>query len=349
MKLDDLQKIGHDLFPALKLCRIGGNNLGEQLCFKRWNESLELLGNYRFTPWLITNGHLLTPDRIRKLVENEFTIDISIDAASEEKYSRIRGASLKKLIGNVRALSRERERQNKMKCKIAFSFTAFRDNISELPDLLNLAAEIGVNQITAIHFMPTTEEQRYQSLFYHQTTANEVFSKAKQLSERLGIRLLLPSLYTVKELSSNGEVPKISVEGNASSGRKGKTQCFHPWTSVSISERGEVYPCCQSNTLMGSFENSTFREIWNNRRYQKLRKTVNSANPPKYCRDCALRGNTLTGIDCGSNEYFLRNINMNGYFKSGYQTYLNIKVFLNENRFTRRIYPTLRNLYKKIQ
>ena len=41
MERDLFRKIENDLFSTLKLCRIGGNNLGEQLCYKMWDELFE--------------------------------------------------------------------------------------------------------------------------------------------------------------------------------------------------------------------------------------------------------------------------------------------------------------------
>jgi radical SAM protein with 4Fe4S-binding SPASM domain len=352
MERELFQKLETDLFSTLKLCRIGGNNLGEQLCCEMWDEHFETFAKYSFIPWLITNGHLLTAKRIRKLVESECHIDISIDAATESKYWRIRGASLEKLIRNVHEIARERERQGKKKCRINFHFTAFQENINDLSDLLRIGAEIGIDQVTAIHFLPTTEEQRHQSLFYHQTTANEVFLEAKQLSEKLSIKLLIPQLYPIAKLSREENLSFKQINRSFLSGSKSKvmpvTKCIHPWKSVSINERGEVFPCCQSNLMMGTLQHSAFGDIWNNKRYQRLRKTVNSADPLKDCTECPLRGNTLTGTDCENNEYFLKSLNYQRSTKIGKQAYFYIKEFLNRNKFTKKIYPTLRYLYKRI-
>ena len=246
----------------------------------------------------------------------------------------------------------ERKRQGKKKCRINFHFTAFQENINDLPDLIRIGAEIGIDQVTAIHFLPTTEQQRNQSLFYHQTTANKVFLEAKQLSEKLNIRILIPQLYPIAKLSREENLSfKQTIRSPLSRNKsevKPVNKCIHPWESVSINERGEVFPCCQSNLMMGTLQHSAFRDIWNNKRYRRLRKTVNSANPLKDCRECPLRGNTLTGTDCDNNEYFLTNLNYQRSNKIGKQAYFYIKEFLNKNRYTKKIYPTLRYLYKRI-
>jgi hypothetical protein len=69
---------------------------------------------------------------------------------------------------------------------------------------------------------------------------------------------------------------------------------------------------------MGDLKTSSFDEIWNNRRYQKLRRTVNSDNPLPDCRRCVLRGATFTSVDCEEGSYFLRNLEHPGWIKSAW-------------------------------
>jgi len=353
MDQEVFQRIEDDLLPSLNLCRIGGNNLGEQLCCLKWDEYVKKMTKYALRPWLITNGLLLTRKRIKTLVENDFLIDISIDGANAESYQRIRGANFNKLINNVIEIDSQRKKHENTNCQIAFAFTAFQENIKELPDLIELAAQIGVDKITTIHFMPMIEKQRLQSLFYHQTTANNVFGHAKKMADRLGIEILVPQAYPIHKLENEEKKyidssKDLSAKKTPSHHRHIK-QCYHPWTSVSINQRGDVFPCCQSNYYMGNLKKNTFKQIWNNKRYQKLRKTVNSDHPAKDCKECPLRGNTLTGTDCANNEYFLRNINKKGFFQLGKIEHLGIKAFLKDNVFTKSIYPLLSYFYKKIQ
>lgn len=354
MSQELFQKIEKELFPTLKQCRIGGNTLGEQLFTKNWNEYSERMTKYSFTPWLITNGQSLTSDRIKKLVENEFTIDISIDAATDEKYYEIRGARLVKLINNVREIYKERDRQKKTKCKIIFSITAFWENIYQLPKLVSLAAELEVDEITVTHFIPSVEAQRYQSLFYHQTTANEVFIEAKQLAEKLRVKISLPPLYPVRRINSIEELKiqdsklKDRVNLNVSKDKfRSDKKCLHPWTSTSINEKGEVYPCCHSFLLMGDLKKSNFEEVWNNKRYQKLRKTVNCTNPMPDCQDCIVRGGTFTSVECDRGEYFLKTINFPTFLGTR-TSYKKARQFLNSYRWGQWLWSKLRYFYKNI-
>ena len=314
------ERVKAQVFPHLELCRIGGNNFGEQLFSRHWNDYSADMRAFPFTPWVITNGQVLNASRIRELVAAGYVVDISIDAASEEKYREIRGASLAHLVEHVTAIAAERERVDatqapaRRRCRIIFSFTAFAENIAELPALVKLAASLHVDEITVTHYMPTLEEQRFQSLFYHQSTANRLFEESRALATQLGVEMRLPPAYEDRSLSQVSCL-KPPVKKRMRHRAPDETApsdlpppCLHPWTSVSINEKGQVYPCCQSNLLLGDLRTSSFEEIWNGRRYQRLRRTVNSANPLSDCRRCVLRGETFTSVDCAEPAFFLRAI-----------------------------------------
>lgn len=72
---------------------------------------------------LTTNGTLIKGETVKKLMEtNLFSIDISIDAYSEETYGEIRrGGNFKDVVSNVKALLKYREENNK-RTKLVVSF-----------------------------------------------------------------------------------------------------------------------------------------------------------------------------------------------------------------------------------
>jgi len=347
-------RVKQEVFPWLQLLRVGGNNLGEQLFAKSWTRYAGEIKDGGFTPWLITNGQTLNKARIADLVAAGYIIDISIDASTEEKYRQIRGASLAKLAENVRAIVADREARRQAHpdapvAKVMFSFTAFADNIGELPGLVRLAAELGVDEVFATHFMPSLEGQRYQSLFYHQQSANQAFDDARAIARETGVVVHLPANYHVRSL---GHEDSLRVRVRDRYGReiehKPKNDdippCAHPWTSVSIDEKGQVFPCCQSNLLMGDLRTQTFAEVWNGRRYQKLRKTVNTTEALPDCRRCVLRGATFTSVDCDEPSFFLRNLDMPNLNTSA--RHAQLRDWFAKTRVGRWVWQTGRSAYK---
>jgi radical SAM protein with 4Fe4S-binding SPASM domain len=342
------------LFPYLTLLRIGGNNLGEMLFAKSWNRYAAAINQETFTPWLITNAQTLNKARISELVEAGYIIDISIDAATEERYRQIRGASLARLAAHVREMVAAREAHRRAApdaraARIIFSFTAFADNIDELPGLVRLGAELGVDEVVATHYMPSLEGQRYQSLFYHQRMANRAFDEARAAARETGIGLQVPPNYLLKPIGHEETLraavkQRYAGQSQAGSKAEGIPPCAHPWTSVSINEKGEVYPCCQSNLLMGDLRKSSFEEIWNNRRYRKLRQTVNTKDALPDCRQCVLRGATFTSVDCAEGSFFLRNLDLPNWHTDPFRARL--RGWLARSRAGRRLWGVARSVYK---
>lgn len=353
MTSDVFARVKQSLFPMLEFLRIGGNNLGEQLFAKSWPTFADEIKHGPFTPWLITNGQTLNRARIGDLVEAGYVIDISIDAASDAGYRQIRGASLTKLIDNVRAIVEARDARAtagaRPAAKVMFSFTAFADNIGELPGLVRLAAQLRVDEVVVTHYMPSFEGQRQQSLFYHQQTANTAFDEARAIARDAGLALRVPPNYRIKSLGHEAALRDRvrsrypAAETPAPAG-DAIPPCAHPWTSVSIDEKGQVFPCCQSNLLMGDLRTSSFEEIWNNRRYRKLRRTVNTAKALPDCRQCVLRGASFTSVDCDEPAFFLRNLELTTWTSGTWHARL--REWFAHTRVGRRVWQAGRSAYK---
>lgn len=65
--------------------------------------------------------------------------------------------------------------------------------------------------------------------------------------------------------------------------------CDHVVNTITIRWNGDVVPCCYDliNTMvMGNILNERIEDIWNNEKYQKLRKDIDEFNPPNLCKNC---------------------------------------------------------------
>lgn len=70
--------------------------------------------------------------------------------------------------------------------------------------------------------------------------------------------------------------------------------CYEPWQTTYVTYDGHVRPCCAMGESFGNLLDSSFEEIWNSKKLQLLRRTVNSKNPAFIeCRDCYLRNKNV--------------------------------------------------------
>jgi radical SAM protein with 4Fe4S-binding SPASM domain len=130
------------------------------------------------------------------------------------------------------------------------------------------------------------EELEKESLFYHQKIAQRIFYISKKKAANLGIHLSLPRSFVkfgeIGGARGSRETEKVKEINEV----KKNILCYEPWHSTFISFDGKVYPCCYNHKIMGDLTNQSFRQIWNGKHYQELRKKINSENPPKECKEC---------------------------------------------------------------
>jgi MoaA/NifB/PqqE/SkfB family radical SAM enzyme len=290
-----------EILPHLTRIQFGGSNFGEQLMAPHWDTYFERVSKQKIGVSLVSNGTLLSPERIKKLVGAGVEFNFSLEGIAQESYEAIRGYSFKKFLSIIEQTCEEKIRRADSGARVNLGFTASRNNIEEVTKLLRMAAELGIDRVTITHFAPWDESQRQHSLVYHKELSNKIFGQAENLASELNLFVDLPRPFQIKndlEESKYHERHPKSVS----------KPCYHPCESVSINESRDVMPCCATSAIMGNLEKSTFSAIWNGNKYKKLRRTVNSPRPLVFCRDCAFRGIELHGkepLSFSSDERFL--------------------------------------------
>src|SRR5687768_6430866 len=96
-----------------------------------------------------TNGMLLTRDRARRLVEGGLGwLHVSLDGATAETYESIRaGTDFERVCANVAGLLEQRRAAGSESPLVSLVFVAMRRNVAELPALVRLAHELGVQRV----------------------------------------------------------------------------------------------------------------------------------------------------------------------------------------------------------
>jgi radical SAM protein with 4Fe4S-binding SPASM domain len=350
MSLDVFNIIKAAIFPYLDTCKFGGNNIGEQLIAEELDYFLTQIKQFAFHPILATNGLLLTKQKILNLIKAGWTIDFSTEGATQETYKNVRGNHFKKFISNVAECCNLRNLHQEAGAMIRLCFTIFYDNAHELTRLITLGAELGVDEILVTHFIPMREGQRHQSLVYHKGMANAIFKEAGSIAEKLAIKLRLPKPFHINKMNELDEKPLNTT------GTESFRKCYHPWTSISVNEKGDIFPCCITYVKMGNLRHNSFTEIWNGKRYQKFRKTVNSLAPKEMCRNCSLRGKALTSHLCNNDDALLCIINPINHLRINpterldtlYFFRLKIKELLGRSTLSGKYLEKTRSIYKKL-
>jgi radical SAM protein with 4Fe4S-binding SPASM domain len=285
-----VKKLEAQLFPHLERIQFGGNNFGEPLLASNWDSCFARVCHFRMRISLVTNGTLLTAERIRAMVDAGVEFNFSMEGATPQSYEKVRGHKFAEFVRVLEEVCRQKDRNPATRARANLGFTASYGNILEITELIVLASRLGVDRITVTHFVPWKESQRQNSLVYHPELSNDMLQSARRMAAEAKLTIDLPEPFASGENSGGAGGQQVRQSGESPA-------CNLPWTSVSINEQGDVMPCCATSVVMGNLNSADLRDIWNGRRYAKLRDTVNSPRAMGFCRNCALRG-----IKVGSDE-----------------------------------------------
>jgi MoaA/NifB/PqqE/SkfB family radical SAM enzyme len=279
ISFENFVQAARQLFPtALEVRFCSG---GEPYLHRDLEDMLRLARRYQTATWLLSNGMLLTEKRVRTLVREElvsrhgFSVD-GIKAATVEKV-RI-NANLAMIFDKIQMLRRIRAEEGKRKPKIIIRYTLMRSNLEELPEAVDYWGRLGIDQLDGNYLSLCNDVDRRESLYFHQALTAEVFAEADRVARHYPrFKLKLPPLPGQKKV---GQRPQ---------------KCRSPWDFVYLSPDGCVLPCyCSWGTIsLGNiYEDTPFKDIWNNAGYQALRRTVNNDSLEKhypYCAGCERR------------------------------------------------------------
>jgi MoaA/NifB/PqqE/SkfB family radical SAM enzyme len=282
-------------FPQMQRVLLHG--IGEPLLNHELGEIIRYLKSRAVEVIINSNGTLLTPKWQEQLIESGLDqYRCSIDGATDETYARIRGANLlPKLRKGLEGLVKTKERLGAATPSISIWCVATRENLQELPDLLQLAADLGVPEVYMQRLVYFARESDQQfglarddlAIFGKEDEAEErIIEECTQLSLQLGIDFQ----------ASGGRNPVKSLAAARPADFAPWQACMRPWTTAYVTANGNCLPCCISpfatddygGLILGNLFKRPFSEIWNEPLYQKFRTNLLSEHPNKACASCGV-------------------------------------------------------------
>ncbi|HEV2777798.1 MAG TPA: radical SAM protein [Actinophytocola sp.] len=289
-----------DALPALTRVTLQG--LGEPLLAPHLLDMIRYATDRRIEVGFNSNGVLLDRRWARDLVAaGTGWVHISLDGATAATYEDVRHSTafrpqpgqFDRVVANLRTLVAERAAAGAARPVVKVVCVAMRRNVAELADLVELAADLGVDELWVQNlshtFGDTDPAGRYagireyaaeESLTGDQETARRAFAAAAAAADTRGLALRLPRL-------ADHPAPRHA----------GQPGCTWPWESGYVTHRGEVQPCCMvmgsDRATLGRLPEQPFPSIWTGERYQQFRRRLLGDDPPDVCRGCALYRGTF--------------------------------------------------------
>jgi MoaA/NifB/PqqE/SkfB family radical SAM enzyme len=280
-----------DQFPVLD--RVVLHGLGEPLL----NKELPLMIRYlkeRGTYVLFnSNGILLNEKRGQALIDSGLDeYRLSMDGSSREMYAHVRGVdAFDKIWRNMRAFIAMQNAQQATTPRVSVWFTAMRENLHELPGLIELAHEAGIREVymQRLVYFETGLAASKQALFRRSSQEElDLVNQCEQRCKEIGI-------------SFNAAGSATPVESLVRDfGDRPWSGCGRPYSLTYITSSGNVLSCCfapfghrsareyQEERVLGNVFQEPISAIWQGERYEAFRRAFESNTPARHCSQCGL-------------------------------------------------------------
>lgn len=245
---------------------------GEPTIHPQFNEMLEIINRHSARKYFCTNGMNLK--KIKQTIF-DYEVDVfavSLDGATDETNGRIRrGSKIGQITEDLKDIVRIKKERGLQYPWINFVFCAMKSNIRELPDLVRLAAEIGIEEVKVVYLTVFGEDLLEESLWGQEDLVRKTFEEAIKVGDELGIVLKLPHYI-----------------GEDEAGEKLHKDCYVAWRDFFLGSDGYVRPCMSTPIHFFEYDKEKeFMEMWNAPEYQEYRENVNNQgkmdNPCKRC------------------------------------------------------------------
>ncbi|MEV0680189.1 radical SAM protein [Actinosynnema sp. NPDC050436] len=249
-------RVADELFDTALLVDLRG--WGESTILKGFPHAVDRVLASGARLRLVTNGQVNNRSVWDRMMAANSQVVLSCDAASQDLFSKLRsGGTLERLRRTAGDLVRFRDEHGADPHGLSLYVVVSRPNLDELPDIVALADDLGIRQVT---FAPIQIGLDHP---WHLSHDLDGVRRALDLStaraRELGVRLQLASSLDV-ELNLDDDV---------------KQMCMHPWAYAYISYQGRVGFCDHligmTKYTFGSLTESSFEDIWNSEGFRHLR------------------------------------------------------------------------------
>ena len=241
-----------------------------------------------------TNAALLTHRRQVELIESGLDeLRVSLDGSTPETYLKVRGIpAFERVIANVGEMVCTKRELHASTPRLSFWVTGMRENLAELPDVVDLAARIGVEEVylqrmvfgfgDGVDALAREDQSIYDGF---RDEAEAIITEADRRAREHGVVFRGSDTLSPRESIAIREQPAQPWRA-----------CSRPLRLAYITARGTALPCCiapftdapYESIILGNYLRDGVQAVWSGEAYRKFREQLYSAEPPTACRNCGL-------------------------------------------------------------
>ena len=261
---------------------------GEPTIHPKFRDILEFLNQYPVRKYFVTNGTTL--HRIKEYLF-DYNVDImavSLDGATAKTNNAIRRkSSFDQIVSGLRAIVQHKRGVKTNYPYINFVYTLMRSNLCELPGMVDLAHDLGIEEVKAVYMTSFSESLKDEVLWNRAGEVKSAFAETIERGDKLGIKVKLPY-----------------IQGEDVAGDKFHKDCFVGWRDFFVGADGVIRPCQSiSRKLLHISRYDSFQEAWNSEEMVNFRSVVNDHDEMwEGCKHCYQSSHT----NCNRRSSFLQ-------------------------------------------
>jgi radical SAM protein with 4Fe4S-binding SPASM domain len=245
---------------------------GEPTMHPQFIDFLKWAENFGLRKYFCTNGIKLG-ELMPAIFEYKVdVIAVSMDAANHELNNAIRrGADFNVIVNNLKSITSEKKHIGTPWPYMNFVTTLMKKNLHEFPKIVQLAADIGLDEVKGVFLTVFDEAMANESLYNSMDEVREVFDEAYRIASDTGVKLKIPHLC-----------------GEDSAGDAYHKPCYTAWRDFFLGSDGYVRPCMSTPLKFFHIDHyETFDEMWNSVELIDFRKNVNEDSAMNVsCKRC---------------------------------------------------------------
>ncbi len=271
MSFENFKKI-IDSIPTLLKVTIQG--MGEPLLAPDFLKMVSYANQKDISVTTTLNATFINEEIAQKTVASGLSrMYISLDGATKETYEKIRkGADFDKTLDGIRNLINARKKKGDP--FIDLWMVGIDDNILELPRMVDLACDLGVDSLSLQPDVTYWGKEEFRGKIKEKALSN----KAEEVSK------------IIKEAQDKASKKGLNFIYIRKTRFTPEQPCVWPWQAGFIATDGRMVPCClladPEIINFGNLLNTPFKQIWNGEEMKNLRRSLKEENFRDYCRDC---------------------------------------------------------------
>lgn len=237
---------------------------------------------------ITTNGTLLNEERARAMVDaGTRSISLSLDGPDAKSHDALRGVpgAFDRTVRGIRLLAKARDKaRSRMKLRLNMVLT--RHNYRTLPQVIELAADLGMVEITP---MPVDERGDDPQNRLNKKQIEEfntyIAPLAREVRQRVGFSLEPHLVYPFGRSESD---VSYSAKGKYARGYFEQRTCYVPWMHIFVAWNGDVFLCCMARGKtepLGNLRRNSVAEVFNGEPYRNIRRQF-LTEMPRVCHRC---------------------------------------------------------------